>query len=214
MKLFRAGLIFSLSLALVFSAGCQKTKVTLGEMEGNKYSNDFFGLSIEKPESWVSLSQAELAELSQTGKEAIGEYNEKIAEKIDLESERNLNLFGFWKYPLDHIGDNANIGCAAENLTIAGFLKIKTGADYLSHTRDLIIATGMPYEFGQISSEKLGGKEFAVLPMTFTMYGVTVKQKYYARIIKGYAISIYITYSTDSELETLQGILDTIEITQ
>ncbi len=50
--------------------------------------------------------------------------------------------------------------------------------------------------------------------MTFTMYGVTVKQKYYARIIKGYAISIYITYSTDSELETLQGILDTIEITQ
>ena len=50
--------------------------------------------------------------------------------------------------------------------------------------------------------------------MTLTMYGVTVNQKYYARIIKGYALSIYITYGSDSQLEVLQGILDTMEITQ
>lgn len=215
MKYIKAGLILSLSLALAFTAGCQKAKVTLGEMEGNTYSNDFFGLRIDKPEGWVSLSQEEMADINQSGKETIGEFNEEVAEKIDLEDERNLNLFGFWEYPLDHYGDfNSSMGCAAENITLAGFLKVKTGADYLSHTRNLILASGMPYEFGEISSEKLGGKEFAVLPMTLTMYGVTVNQKYYARIIKGYALSIYITYGSDSQLEVLQGILDTMEITQ
>jgi hypothetical protein len=213
MKLFKAVLILSFSLAIVFTAGCQKTEVTLGEMESNTYTNDFFGLQIDKPENWISLSQEELEEVNQTGKDTIGEFNEEVAQNLDLASERNLNLFAFWEYPLTHSGDfNSSIGCAAENLTLAGILKVKTGADYLEIVRDTIEETGMPYEFGQLSSEKIDGKKIDVLPMTLTMQGVKVYQKYYARIIKGYAICFYTTYVTDSQLEALQSIVDTMEI--
>lgn len=215
MKLFKAGLILSLSVAIVFSAGCKKTEVTLGEMEGNTYTNDFFGLQIDKPENWVSLTQEELKEVNQSGTELIGEFNEEVAQKIDLDSERNLNLFAFWEYPLTHSGDfNSSIGCAAENLTLAGILKVKTGADYLEIVRDLSEESGMPYEFGQISSEKISGKNMDVMSANITLQGLTVYQKYYARIIKGYALYFYITYVTDSQLEALQSIIDTMEITK
>ena len=163
-----AGLI--LAVSLVFAVGCSQNgnqstsnskdskTVTLGVQEGRKYTNSYFGLELNVPEGWYVASEEEKADLMQASQEVIAENNEDLAKKIDLSEEKVLYLLFASKYPLNHQGLNPNVMCMAENLGLLGIVSLKTGKDYLTASKTTIEQSGMPCAFGEISTEKLGGK--------------------------------------------------------
>jgi hypothetical protein len=55
----------------------------------------------------------------------------------------------------------------------------------------------------------LGGVDFDVMEMEMSVRGIVVKQKYYATIMKGYALCFIVSFTTDEEQASLQKILDT-----
>jgi len=57
---------------------------------------------------------------------------------------------------------------------------------------------------------QLGGVEFDVMELEISMLGKVVKQKYYATIRKGYALSIIVSFTNDGEAASLQKILDSV----
>ncbi|MGI6621878.1 MAG: hypothetical protein ACOX4T_01790 [Acetivibrionales bacterium] len=216
-----AGLI--LAVSLVFAVGCSKNgnqstsnskdskTVTLGVQEGRKYTNSYFGLELNVPEGWYVASEEEKADLMQASQEVIAENNEDLAKKIDLSEEKVLYLLFASKYPLNHQGLNPNVMCMAENLGLLGKVSLKTGKDYLTASKTTIEQSGMPCAFGEISTEKLGGKDFDVMDITMDAGEIKISQKQYAAIFDGFALTFTITFFSEEDAKDIQTLLNTIK---
>lgn len=61
-----------------------------------------------------------------------------------------------------------------------------------------------------IYSETLDNKNFDVMELAIDLGPMTVKQKYYAAVIKGYALSFVISYTNEEELSSLNQIIESI----
>jgi hypothetical protein len=213
MKLFKSTLSIILALSLIFATGCSngvKKAITMGTLDGTKYTNEFFGLDLNVPESWHIATEEEKAAIMQAGHDAVAENNEDLAKKADLAKEKTLNLLISFKHPLTHQGTNPNVIIMAENLGLLGSVAVKTGKDYLEITKTGMEQAGMGYTFSDTTTEKLGGKDFNVLVCTIDAGTVIVTQKYYAAIIDGYALAFITTSYSDEEAADIKGFIDNV----
>lgn len=210
-------MVLLMSLIFTIFTGCSsKAKVekviSLGVMEGNNYSNDYFGLSLTLPDDWYIATQEEIALITDIGKELIVGDDEEKNQQFDLSMEQTINMVFSFKYPLDYIdGFNPNFMVMAENLNLIAGLTIKNGADYLAIMEDIMGSTGMPYVFNDVYTEKIGGKEFHVLESGLILGYMNVNQKIYATIMDGYALVFSISFETEEDEEEAGNILKTIK---
>jgi hypothetical protein len=85
---------------------------------------------------------------------------------------------------------------------------IKRGKDYLFHVKKAMESGQMKISFpSEISTESVGGHDFDVMHAEMSMAAVTVRQDYYASIMKGYAVIFIVSFTTDEEKSSLQDIL-------
>ena len=85
---------------------------------------------------------------------------------------------------------------------------IKRGSDYHFHARQFMEAGQVKFNFTKdIYTKQVGGVDFDVMEMEMEVHGMVVRQKYYATIMKGYALCFVISYSTAGEEAPLQKIL-------
>jgi hypothetical protein len=61
-----------------------------------------------------------------------------------------------------------------------------------------------------IYTERLGGVDFDVMDLELSIRGITVKQKYYMTIMKGYALGFIVSFTNDEEESSDQKILNTV----
>ncbi|WP_058486535.1 hypothetical protein [Defluviitalea phaphyphila] len=208
----------SILLVLIFSisifSGCGKKEkeITLGTFENNKYSNDYFGFTMEFPEDWHIATDEEREALMAATAEIVSKVDEDLAEDIDLASQETLYLALAYKYPpLEYTGGfNPNISCKANNLGLIDSVIIKTGKDYLEYSKEALEETDLGYKIGDISTEKIGDTDFYVLDVSLESPVITVYQKYYVKIIDKYALSYLLTYSSEEEKNELTDILNTV----
>ncbi len=213
MKLFKTTVGLILAASLIFATGCSnsaKKTITMGTLDGTKYTNEFFGLELNVPDSWYIASEEEKAAILQAGQEAIAENNEDLAKKADLAKEKILNLLISFRHPLTHQGTNPNVIIMAENLGLLGTVAVKSGKDYLEITKTNMEQAGMGYTFSDTTTEKLGGKDFDVLVATIDAGTIIVNQKYYVAIIDGYALTFITSSFSDEEAADVKGFMDTV----
>lgn len=212
-KLFKTTVGLILAASLIFATGCSnsaKKTITMGTLDGTKYTNEFFGLELNVPDSWYIASEEEKAAILQAGQEAIAENNEDLAKKADLAKEKILNLLISFRHPLTHQGTNPNVIIMAENLGLLGTVAVKSGKDYLEITKTNMEQAGMGYTFSDTTTEKLGGKDFDVLVATIDAGTIIVNQKYYVAIIDGYALTFITSSFSDEEAADVKGFMDTV----
>ena len=224
MKIIKTTVGLILAASFIFATGCSQKNnssngkdnanaktITMGNQEGNKYTNDYFGLELDVPEGWTIASDEEKKALMQAGQDAIAESNEDLAEQLDLAKEKTLNLMFAFKYPFTHQGVNPNVLCMAENLGLLGSVAVKSGKDYLAMTKTGMEQTGMPYTFGEVTTEKLGGKDFDTMEATMDAGEIKITQKYYAAIFDGYALIFINTFFNDEEAAEINAFMDTVK---
>lgn len=71
--------------------------------------------------------------------------------------------------------------------------------------------TGMPYTFGEVTTEKLGGKDFDTMEATMDAGEIKITQKYYAAIFDGYALIFINTFFNDEEAAEINAFMDTVK---
>ena len=213
MKIIKTTVGLILAASLVFATGCSnsaKKAITMGTLDGTKYTNEYFNFELNVPESWHIATEEEKAAITKAGQDAIAENNEKLGEQIDLSKEKTLNLMFAFRYPLTHQGVNPSVLCMAENLGLLGSVTVKSGKDYLAMTKTGMEQTGMPYTFGEVTTEKLGDKDFDTMEATIDAGEIKLTQKYYAAIFDGYALVFINTFSSEEEASETKGLLDTV----
>jgi len=183
-----------------------------GKVEGDAYSNDFFGFSMKLPKGWAVLGADDNRKIMDTGKAVVGEgASEQKRRAIETSLSRTHFLVSASKYPKGAAGEgfNALLICFAERVPTA---VIKTGADYFHAMQYPLQGTSAKIELSRpLRTQRVGGADFTVADVTMTTGPAVAAQRYYIRITKGFALLMGYTYYDESDLKTLDDLIATVK---
>ncbi len=198
---------------LIFS-GCKKKasdEITFGSMNGSVYSNEYFGLTIEFPEDWAVAEKETLKQVTDMGTDFLAGDDKNLKAIVKASELQTVNLFMVSQHPLGSpVPFNPNVTAVAER--IRHMPGIKSGKDYLYHARKLMESSALDASFTEeVRNEQIGGYSFDIMTAEMNMSGASIKQQYYATVLKGYVLGVIISYSNDQDQAALKEILATIK---
>lgn len=206
-------ILLASSVALL--AGCEKKasdEIDFGGIKNSVYQNKYFGLAVKLPSEWSVLDQEAQQLLVEMGGKMAAGTDKNLKAVIKASEMQTVYLFTAFKHPLGApVTFNPSIICLAER--VRQMPGIKRGKDYLFHARKLLESGQIEYSFpSEISTESVGGQDFDVMHAEMLMRGKAVRQDYYAKIMKGYALAFIVSFTTDEEKSSLQDILRSVTI--
>ncbi|MNI81609.1 hypothetical protein D3C73_1382420 [compost metagenome] len=74
---------------------------------------------------------------------------------------------------------------------------VKNGKDYLEASKKFMIESQLPYDYKDITTTKVGGKDMDMMQVTIENGDMVITQDYYSSIIDGYAFNMIFTYADD-----------------
>lgn len=197
-------------IILTLFVSCQKKaseEVGPGKITGNIYQNDYFGMSITFPKEWVILDKAQMDSVMKLG-EGQSKENYSDLQKKDMENRSVYMLFLFRHSLLSPVPFNSNFLSLAER--VKTFNNIKTGGDYLKIIIDPISA--MPENtVSPISKTLINGVEFYTARTLNKTVEMSISQKMYCIVKKGYAIFFALSYVDENEGIELEKIMNSIK---
>lgn len=206
---------YSLFLLIIIGA-CRppqlKNIFDYGSVKDGLYINEFFGCSLNIPAGWAVQTREEMEQLQNLGKDMIAGKDKKLKRKLKTSEIRSANLITAFKYKLGTTVEfNPNISIVAENIKFSP--GIKSGADYLNHSRELLKQSQFKYDSisARFDQVEFSGKVFSRMFTSVNYMGIPIKQEYYSTIVNGFSFNIVISYSNNEQREELLGMLETLK---
>jgi hypothetical protein len=210
-KLFFAPLI----AILVFVSGCEQKaedEIDFGVFNDSVYQNKYLGLTVSLPPEWSIQDREAQQRIMDLGSEIVAGDDQNLKAALKASELTTVNLFAAFQYPVGTpVAFNPGIMCLAEKVSHTP--GVERGRDYLLHTRMLFKRSKMEVYFPEeISTETVGNHQFDVMHTEIAVNDMWVRQKYYATIIKGYALVFIGSFTTDLEQAAMDKILKTVTI--
>lgn len=182
--------------------------LTLGEVKDGFYINQFFDIELALPDAWEVMSEEQIAMIVGAGADLIESSNSELADELKLEEQEVLYLLGMFKYPLEEQHTiNPNIMITAEKLDES--TGIQTADQYLDHSLELLMETGLSYTFEDERTEVTGtGHTFSKVHGNVDTGSFLLYQDYYIVLTQGYAINIITTYSTVDGISEIGNLIE------
>jgi hypothetical protein len=179
---------------------------------GNKFTNEFFNVSVEKPEGWHSANNQEADAQRDKGGELLAGNDKNMKALVEASKQTTTPLFSFFEVPPGTPGKpNSNIIAIAEDLKAAP--GVKTGCDYLTLAKNLSAQSQVKIEFeDKCETKSVNGTDFNFVNAKITIGSQTIKQRYFAVIRKEHAISLVQTFGDDSGLAKVDKVLETLVV--
>ena len=201
-------------MLLLLVAGCRQkaaSEIDFGDFNNSVYTNSYFGMTVSFPTDWKIQDQAEQRRLMKFGGKLMSGDDKNLNAVVKASELQSVNLFAVFQYaPGSPVDFNPSVLAIAEDVRHAP--GITRGKDYLFHTRKMLEAGQIQVNFpNEPYTEKLGGTDFDVLDAEISVRSITVKQKYYSAIMKGYAMCFVASFNTPEQGAALKKILDTTE---
>jgi hypothetical protein len=205
-------LILPIALIMIFTGCSEQTsgEIDFGIIRKSVYQNEYFGLSVHLPPEWIAQDQEARRKFQESGAKMLAGDDKSLQAAVKASEMTTVNLLTVFKHPMDKpVPFNPNIICVAERVN--HIPEIKKGTDYLLLSKKLLETGQMEVSFPkEISTESIGGREFGVMYVEIPMPGMTVRQKYYSTVMKGYALTFIVSFSTAEEESALHNILKTV----
>ncbi len=206
-------IVLLLIAALALSAGCKRKaadEVDFGAVKDSVYQNKYFGLTVALPPEWSVQDQEARRRMMDMGTQVLAGDDKNLKAAIKASEMTTVSLFTAFKHPVGTpVPYNPSIVCLAER--VRHMPGIKRGKDYLFHSKRVLESSQMAVSFPKgMSAETLGGRPFDIMHVELSAGGMTVQQKYYATVMKGYALAFIVSFTTDEEKAPLDKILDSV----
>ena len=207
-KLFRISIFATCLLILVNVTFAQKSKVDLGKLRQNTYTNDFFELKIEFPSGWLVGDNGLEAPLMAIQKTSIQTKNAKNQAALNKAMNRVTPLLGGYKALPGSVEENSNLRVVVENLTTTP--TIKTSRDYLKAMLATFKMTKLPpnYSVSGIDFEVIDGKIVNYIEAKY----LTSQRRSYVIVRKRFAVLITIDAYNQAEFDSLHKVLTEIDL--
>ena len=178
-----------------------------GSLDGNAYTNEFFGLTLTLPAGWKVQGEAVRERNREAGRKLFDAGDPAARARLEKSVGNTLNLLTAYQYPVGTaVHFNPAFLCAAEKIpaSAAG----ATDADYMAVLKQTFRYSQAPITIDRdVYTEQVGGLTFSVVEITTRFPNAIGHQRYYAHIRRGYALSLVLTYLTDEQLRTLEDIV-------
>jgi hypothetical protein len=184
-----------------------------GTVNGSTYTNQYFGLTLTLPAGWVVQGDAAKKEISEGGKKLMGSKDPATDAQIDKAIESTLNLLTATRYARDAPSGEYNSGlmCLAEKVP-PGSIGV-TDEDYIAVLKNTFKYSQLPITLVKDGyTETVGGETFSVMDLSIDVSGTVVRQKYYAHIRRGYALSFILSYQTPEQLAVLSEVVKSVRL--
>jgi hypothetical protein len=194
------------------------SSISTRNINGKRYEYPLFGMSIEKPDRWYSMSNAEMKSL--LGDFAIPtvleNYNNMTQNSTSKIVESLIPMFGFFQYELNSLKSNKNPNIFALAVKIPVGPDNPTACEYLMASRAMLQGPIITTEYLDVCREiTLNGQLFAMQQLTLKLRNIRpTEQTQYSLVTEnGYFLTFTLTYfDHDSKLQ-VDAIMDTIKFT-
>ena len=177
-----------------------KPELSRGTVENGVYQNEFLGVSFNKPELWVYLTEEEIA--AQMNLAADKLLNENLKETL----ENNPSIIDMMV--IDPVS-RSNLNVTYENLAKALATNITIEQYIEVFKQQMSGMVGMTVTFtGEPETVKLGNVEFTRLLCNTTTNGVQMKQAVYLRKIDTYMISVSVTVVSGYTIAEIEAMFE------
>jgi hypothetical protein len=177
----------------------------MGELKEGVYTNEFFGFSLPIPESFVVANRKELELLQKVGVEVLTDQTKKNAERLEKSIQETAVLLAVFRLPVGQPNNSGvEIGVIRQpagvtaNMALAANSALLTGSAGYEHTLNL-------------PELSLGGLKFVGAQFERDIFGVTLKQRSYFAMRRGYSILVSVVYTNEEGLEAMQSLLNGIK---
>lgn len=181
-----------------------------GSLDGSVYANDFFGLTLTLPAGWKVQGEAFREKNREAGRKLFDAGDRAAQARLEEAAGNTLNLLTAYQYPVGSaVHFNPAFLCAAEKIpaSAAG----ATGADYMEVLKQTLRYSRAPVTVERdVYAEQVGGETFAVIDITTRFPDAVGRQRYYAHIRRGHALSLVLTYLTDEQLRALEAVVKSV----
>jgi hypothetical protein len=193
--------------------GCGRNgsnEIDFGTIKNSVYQNEYLGFSIAIPTNWSVQDQEAQRQLTGRGVSMVAGDDKNLKATLKASQLKSVNLFGAFRYPPGSpVTNNPAIMAVAEN--VRQLPGIQRGRDYLFHVKQLLQSGQIAVSFpGEIYTERLSGVDFDVMDIEVSLGVRTVKERYYATIRKGYALSLVFVCGPDGDEPFRKKVLDTL----
>lgn len=202
-----------LMTCLVALAACGKKaadEIDFGVVENSTYRNDYLGFRIKLPPDWSIQDRAMQKKIADAGGKLLAGDDKNLKAIVKASELQTVHLLAAFKHPMGApVKFNPNVICIAER--ISHLPGIKSGKDYHFHTRRVLEAGQLKIAFPrEISTESLGGRSFDVMYAEISAVNLLVRQKYYASVIRDYALACSVTFLTPEDESALNAIMRSV----
>jgi hypothetical protein len=203
-------LLFTLVFTcLLFSGFDIPENFDYGHLQKNTYVNSFFNFRINIPDSWSVQNKEQLVAVMEKGKDMMARDNNQLKNAMKAASVNVANLLAVTQFERG-APSNPSMIINAENLK--DFPGIKTGGDYLSNARKLILKSAIQYSNidEDFKKMKLGGMDAYSMDMKIENLGPVFNQRIYCMLINGFSLNICITWQTEEQEQILLNSIESI----
>lgn len=188
-----------------------KYNFDFGEVENNQYSNEFFQCTIDLLPDWVIQSRDEMEKLQDLGTEIIAGDDKKLERQLKASDIRSAKLITVFKYEIGTATEfNPNISIVAENIKYSS--NIRSGEDYLNHSRKLMEQSQFKYDSISTDFDKVdfSGIIFSRMYTSVIYMEIPIRQEYFSTVMNGFSFNIVISYSSNEQKNELNEMLGTL----
>jgi len=183
-----------------------------GFIENNTYSNSFFDMSIDIPETWDIQTTSEMDAMAAQGKDMLAGDNKMKSQQIEAALINTANLLSAFKFDVGTLTDeyNININIIAEN--IANNLLVNDLDDYVAGLQESLRNAQFTANFAESSSNQtIGGKTFRVQDVELILGDLIVNQRYYISEINGFCFCIVTSFINEEGEQELESVINTMK---
>ncbi len=194
--------ILTLTLAVLMIVCCAScgtdavTQISHGTVEGNVYKSEFTGITFTAPDSWIFLTDEEIADL----------YNYAADELVaDKFADAVANVSSFTEMMATDSVTRSNINIAYESLSATGNTKISE-EDYVdTAVSQLTSMTTMTVELVGTERVTLSGQSYLRAQLNTTASGINMSQYIYVRKISNYMVVTTVTIVSGYEIADIEA---------
>lgn len=177
----------------------------IGTFEDGVYSNQFLGFSLPIHQSFVVVKQKELELLQKVGVDLLAEDREKSPGRLEKAVQETAVLVGVFRFPVGEPNNAAiEIGVLKQPAGVTANMALAANASLLTGSAGYEMTRNLP-------EASFGGVKFVGAEFERNIFGVTLKQRSFFAMRRGYSILISVVYTTDEGLEAMEGLLKGIK---